>query len=104
METGENSREKRGRKGKTGMNVRVGFCVILSLIAAALGVCSVLAYRSNKSIGKSVSLLCAALTSPLLGNLIILLSTGERAALFGWYIYILGVDGILYTLMNFATE
>ena len=104
METGENSREKRGGKGKNRMNVRVGFCVILSLIAAALGLCSVLAYRSNKSIGKSVSLLCAALTSPLLGNLIILLSTGERAALFGWYIYILGVDGILYTLMNFATE
>ena len=66
--------------------MRIAFSVIFILLIAALGVCRVKARRSRKAIGPSVALLDAALIPPLIGNLIIIVSTGKTLSTIGCYI------------------
>ncbi len=76
--------------------------VIFLLLIVALGVCAALARRSRRADGKPVALLLLSLIVPVIGNLILVL-TGERAvALTGYYVYFLGMDLTVFTLLRFS--
>ena len=84
--------------------MRIAFSVIFILLIAALGVCRVKAGRSRKAIGPSVALLDAALIPPLIGNLIIIASTGKTLSTIGCYIYFLGMDMVMYAALRFSLD
>ena len=87
-----------------GLNIRVSFSAIMTFLAVLLVVCAVQALRSKKPIGKAVGLLEFALLPPLLGNCIILGSSVESRAVWGYYIYLIGMDIVIAALVNFTNE
>lgn len=74
------------------------------MLIAALGLCNIRARRSRKAIGKTVALLDGALIPPVIGNLLIIASTGKTLSTIGCYIYFLGMDLAIYALLRFAFD
>ena len=81
--------------------MRIGFAVIFISMIIVLNVCMVKARRSRKAIGPSVAFLLAALVMPVIGNLIIIISTEQHISEVGCYIYYLGMDVVMYSLLRF---
>ena len=73
-------------------------------MAGSLGICAWAARRSPKSISKSVEMLLIKMIPPVIGNLIIVLSSSERAAVTGYYIYFIGMDFVMYGLLRFTID
>lgn len=71
------------------------------LIISLLG-CLVFARQSKKEIGKSVAFVLAGIASPVLGNLILIISTHRIYSYIGYYIYFLGMDLAVYSLLLFT--
>jgi len=84
------------------MRERISF-IFISLILS-LVVCTVLARRSHKTIGRSVSRLLAAICLPVTGNLILIVSREKLLSTIGCYIYFTGMDFILYSMLLFTFE
>lgn len=55
--------------------MRTGLSVAFGILIIALLVCMVIAKKSRKPIGNALSFLLAGLTIPVLGNLILIIST-----------------------------
>ena len=86
------------------MTFRYGVSAILAVMAFMLSVCAAVARRSEKEIGKAVAKLCAGLVFPVLGNLIIVASVSRNLSLLGSYIYVPGMDLVMYALVNFTEQ
>ena len=82
--------------------MRLMYCVVYIALIAALLVCTILARRSDKPVKDSVGLLEAALIVPIFGNLLVIASTARTLAIVGSYIYFLGMDLLLFALVNFT--
>ena len=82
--------------------MRLAFAVIFLVLLAALCVCTVLAAHSKKAIGKYVAHLTGCTLPPITGNLILLLTTNSNVAMFGFYLYFLGVDIMIYSVLRFS--
>ena len=82
--------------------MRTGLSVIFGILIIALLVCLVMARRSKKSIGPTLSFLLAGLTIPVLGNLIIIYSTQRALSMIGYYVYFIGMDCAVYSLWYFT--
>ena len=78
--------------------------MIFVLLIYALGVCALLARRSQKPIGKAVAVLELALIPPVMGNLLIVSSGDRLIAMIGSYVYFLGMDLVLYALVSFTDQ
>ena len=78
--------------------------IILLLMTLALGTCALLSRRSHKSIAPAVSLLVGALIPPVIGNLVIIGSTGKALSTLGCYIYFLGMDLVMFALLEFTLK
>ncbi len=87
-----------------GRIMRQLFVLTFVLMALALGVCALTARRSPKTIGSSVGLLLVSLIPPVLGNLIIIASGNWLLSNIGCYIYFLGMDFVMISLMWFTAK
>lgn len=86
------------------MNMRIGFSIVYAILIAVLLFCAVKSFRSNKSIGRSVGLLNLSLVPPLIGNLVIIVSSIRELSFVGCYIYFLGMDLVMLALVRFTVE
>ena len=86
------------------MTFRYVVSAILAVMAFMLSVCAAVARRSEKEIGKAVAKLCTGLIFPVLGNLIIVASVSRNLSLLGSYIYVPGMDLVMYALVNFTEQ
>ncbi|MDO4863078.1 MAG: EAL domain-containing protein [Ruminococcus sp.] len=84
--------------------MRDQFSVIFVFLIIALASCSAAAKQSKKTIGSTVSLFMASITPPIIGNLIIIRSGTVVPATIGYYIYFLGMDFMIWSLLKFAVE
>lgn len=84
--------------------IRSVFIVIFVLLIAILMLCGIASWRSEKTIGRSVGLFCFSLIPPVLGNMIIVGATTENMASVGCYIYYIGMNLVMYTLINFTNK
>ena len=84
--------------------IRTAFIIVFALLIVTLLICGFVSVRSDKPIGKQVHFFCLSLIPPVLGNMIIIGATTRSAALVGCYIYYIGMDFIMYTLINFTNE
>jgi diguanylate cyclase (GGDEF)-like protein len=84
--------------------MRIAFTVILGCMVVALVVCAHKARRARRSIGTSVMHLLLALIPPIIGNLLLIISTNRTLSTVGCYIYFLGMDLVMLAVAQFAGE
>ena len=82
--------------------MRMIFGAIFILLVLVLAICARIASASLKPIGKQVAWLLVALIPPVIGNFLIIVSGTELPATIGCYIYFLGMDLVMYTLLVFS--
>ena len=85
------------------MFMRIGFPLSFAVLIVALLFCAFRCLGSDKKIAKSVVLFDIALIPPIIGNLIIIVSTIKTISLIGCYIYYLGMDLVMFALVGFTT-
>ena len=83
-------------------SIRTAFAAILFCLIAALLVCADKARHSRKAIGVPVMHLLLALIPPMLGNLLLIISTNRALSTVGCYIYFLGMDLVMLALLQFT--
>lgn len=86
------------------MTMRSQFSVLFLILTIALIICAFLAFHSKKPLGKSVGLLLATLVPPLVGNIIIVKAGNLLSAQIGSYVYFLGMDIVMFGLLNFTFD
>ena len=84
--------------------MRTAFSILYISMALALAGCSMLAMKSHKTIGPSVALLVASLIPPVIGNLFLIMSSNQLISTAGCYIYFLGMDLVMYSLLRFSFD
>lgn len=82
--------------------MRTVLSVVFSILIIALIVCLVISKKSYKAIGGAVAFLLAGMATPVLGNLIIILTSDRTIAYIGYYIYFIGMDTAVYSLWYFT--
>ena len=84
--------------------MRIKIAVILIILIAMLIACAIKAARSEKSIGRSVSILLCSIIPPVFGNFLIMITTNQLVAYTGYYFFFLGMDLVLYSIFCFIIE
>jgi len=82
--------------------MRYAFAGLFIAMTVALIACAIIAVRSYKKIGGAVAMLDIMLLVPVLGNLVIVLSTTKIPAMLGCYIYFIGMDAFIMALLSFT--
>lgn len=85
------------------MNTQDQLSVLFLVLLAVQIACSILSFRSKKSIGKYTGLLNIAIMFPIIGNLIILRASNEAVSEIGYYISYIGMTLILMAITQFTT-
>lgn len=80
------------------------YSVIFLLLIISLAVCTIAARKSPRVIGGSVAFLNCALIPPVLGNLLLLVSNDVMISAVGCYLYFIGMDLVLFSLINFSVK
>ncbi|MBO4746561.1 MAG: EAL domain-containing protein [Clostridiales bacterium] len=84
--------------------MRYSFAVLFVMMILALLTCISVARRSHKKIKVAVVMLLAMLIPPMIGNLIIVLSTAKIPAMIGCYVYFIGMDAVIMALLFFTFQ
>ena len=84
--------------------MRIGLSITFVSLIIGLTVCMIIARKSKKPIGKTLSILILALIPPVLGNLFIISSPIEVLSYVGCYIYFLGMNFVVIALLRFTYE
>jgi len=67
-------------------------------------VCAGLTRRSKRAIAEDVKFLLISLCAPIIGNLIIIASSDSLISTIGCYIYYIGLDWAVITLLRFTAD
>ncbi|MBR3017840.1 MAG: diguanylate cyclase [Clostridia bacterium] len=84
--------------------MRIAFFCIMIALASALGFLAKAAFRSPKKIGNAVAHMLCALIPPMIGNAIIVISSSQSLSTIGYYIYFLGMNGVMAALIHFTDQ
>ena len=82
--------------------MRITFVAVFSFLALAMVVCTFISMRSKKEIGKYVAFLTVSIIPPIIGNLIVVASDIRVLSVIGYYVYFLGMDVIMLSLVRFT--
>ena len=82
--------------------MRAAYSVLYAVLIIALLICTICARRSERNTRDSVAFLDASLILPIFGNLLIIAYGNKIIALTGCYLYYLGMDLVIYALVNFT--
>ena len=83
---------------------RLPFGILLFILAVALAICSFKARNFNKALGKTVAGMIGGLIPPMVGNMIIILSSNRLLSTIGCYIYCLGMNFVMMVLLKFTAD
>lgn len=84
--------------------MRFLYSLIFLLLIVTLTVCSIIAKQKKTSIGDAVALLDASLIPPVIGNLIVTISSNELLSTIGFYIFFLGMDIVMFATIRFTVK
>ena len=82
--------------------MRTTVSVVFAILIILLTVCAILSLRTKRRIGKYVAGLLFGLIIPILGNLIIVVSSERILSYIGYYIYFLGMDAAVLSVFAFT--
>ncbi|MBR6257887.1 MAG: EAL domain-containing protein [Lachnospiraceae bacterium] len=86
------------------MDHRIFYSTILTVLVILDIICAVMSLRSKRPVGKAMGLLDLSFVPPILGNLIIIGTSLRPVAIFGYYMYFLGMDCIMASVVNYTNE
>ncbi|MBR6897637.1 MAG: EAL domain-containing protein [Lachnospiraceae bacterium] len=84
--------------------MRIVFAAILGISVILLSICSRMARRSSRMIGRAVGFLECALIPPIIGNAVIIVTDLELVAVIGCYMYFIGMDLLMFALIRFTVK
>ena len=84
------------------MSTQDKYSILFIVLLIVQLICSILSFKSKKSIGKYTGRLNLAIMIPIVGNLIILQANSEGVATIGYYISYIGMSLILLALTQFT--
>ena len=82
--------------------MRNGYALLFFIIIIGLAAGVIAALNTRRSIRYAVASFLAGIIPPVAGNLIIILTTNQIAAIVGYYIYLLGMDVMMLTLLYYT--
>ncbi len=82
--------------------MQITYSLIYLLLIIALAACTVYAKRSSRQSRGAVAWLETSLMIPILGSIIIIMFDTKALVLIGYYIYFLGINGVLLASVNFT--
>ena len=82
--------------------MRLGVSLLITILLVALLVCVILARSSKRSVKGYVSFLISGMACPVVGNLLLILSTSQILSTIGCYIYFIGMDIAVFSLLHFT--
>ena len=83
------------------MDIRALFSLVFIALSVALAVCGLIAFRSRKPIGVPLGRMLLALIPPVAGNLLIISATTKLPATIGCYLYYIGIDFTVFSLLRY---
>ena len=83
------------------MDIRALFSLVFVALSVALAVCGLIAFRSRKPIGVPLGRMLLALIPPVAGNLLIISATTKLPATIGCYLYYIGIDFTVFSLLRY---
>ena len=82
--------------------MRITLSVTFTILIISLIVCMVFSLRAKKNVGKAVAFLLAGMATPVLGNLILIISSSQLVSTIGYYVYFIGMDVAVYSSWYFS--
>ena len=82
--------------------MRLIYGIALFVLAGALGICSVIARKSGKAMGRTTSTMLLWLIPPVIGNAVIILSGTRILSTAGAYMYYIGMDFLTACMLHFT--
>lgn len=82
----------------------IPYSILYIALIIALLVCTAIAKRSDRQGHNAVCWLESSLIIPILGNWLAIISEKKMIALIGYYLYFLGIDLVLTSLVNFTDQ
>ena len=82
--------------------MRLGVSLLITILLVALLVCVILARSSKRSVKGYVAFLISGMACPVVGNLLLILSTSQILSTIGCYIYFIGMDIAVFSLLHFT--
>lgn len=76
--------------------------VVFAILILSLAVCAVFSMRTKRRIAKYVTALLFGLIVPILGNLIIIVSSDRILSFIGYYVYFIGMDAAVMSILAFT--
>ena len=80
----------------------IGYSVIYISLIIALIICTAAAFRSDRPVGKPTAFFVGSAVVPIFGNFLIVLTRNRLVYLIGYYIFFVGMDLMLFTLVRFT--
>lgn len=84
--------------------MRTRVIILLGFLIVALVACAVCSRQSKRSIARDVRLVLVSLTAPMIGNLIIIASSDALISTIGCYVYYIGLDWAVISLLRFTAD
>ena len=84
------------------MEIRIGFAVIILALIIALVICALKCFKSGKKVNRAVGTMELSFLPPMIGNLILIVSTVKELSLVGCYVYYVGMDMIIAAMVYFT--
>ena len=84
--------------------MRVAISAVITFVAVALVICAWISKKSERDIAPKVTAFLISLLPPVIGNLIIIAAHTEGFALFGRYLYAIGIDITMFCLLDFTLQ
>ena len=84
--------------------MRIAIAAVIAFVAVALVCCAYISKKSERDIAPKVTAFLISLLPPVVGNLIIIAAHTEGFALFGRYLYAIGIDITMFCLLDFTLQ
>ena len=82
--------------------MRLALSVIFIILIIALGFCMFFSLKARKPVSRAVAFLIAGMATPVIGNLILIISSNGLLSTSGYYIYFIGMDLAVYSAWYFT--
>ncbi|MBO4863965.1 MAG: EAL domain-containing protein [Eubacterium sp.] len=82
--------------------MRFRFTIIFIILIVVMSIAAFLSRRSKRAVGRSVAWIVAGIIPPVIGNLLIVAFSDKLTTTIGYYIYFLGMDVVVISLLRFA--
>ena len=84
--------------------MRTGYALLFIIIIIGLAAGAIAALNSRRTVRYAVASFLAGIIPAVIGNLMIIVTSNQSVAIAGYYIYFIGMDLLVFTLLNYVIK